>query len=68
MKKLPIINFDKFEKRQGLGILPPNCEMFWYGFYTEHFYSKNYQPEGIGIKWKGNPFELNQYFDYILNK
>ena len=69
MKMPPLINIDKFKKRYWLDILSPNREMFWYALdSTYHHQTKNDQREGIEIKWEGNPFELNDNYDYILEK
>ena len=68
MKKLPLTNFDKFEKKHWTD-RTPNCELFWCGrVATHHYQYKNYQEEGIEIEWKGNPFGLDYKFDYILKK
>ena len=69
MKKLPLINIDKFEKKHTLEITsPPNCETLWLSWNTYHFQRKNNQREGIEIEWIDNPFELCSYYDYILEK
>ena len=64
----PITNFNKFEKvhwRSHL-FLQSNCEFFGYSGNTYHYHRKNNQHEGIEIKWKDNPFELDYKFDYVL--
>ena len=67
MKKLPITNFDKFEKKYSTRY-SRNCEMFWHGTSTYHYQRKNNQPEGIQIEWENNLFELEYNSDYILEK
>ena len=68
MKKLPITNFDKFEKKYSTRY-SRNCEMFWHGMSTYHYQYKNSQTEGIEVKWEGNPFKLIYYSDiYVLEK
>ena len=71
MKNLPLTNIEKFKKINRGSIRPFNYEiLFFTGIYsTCHFQYKNFQQEGIEIIWKGNPFELEHYFDlYILKK
>ena len=69
MKTLPLTNIDKFEKKEFIYQRPPNCEIFWYGHNTWNYQLKNFQAEGIVIKWKDNPFELDFYRDnYVLEK
>jgi len=69
MKKLPLTNFDKFEKRPlGCGV-PSNSELLWAWPKESHYcLVKNNQVEGIKIKLEGNPFNLDFDFDYILEK
>ena len=70
MKTPPLINIDKFKKRNWLDILSPNREVFWHYHYrlnTYHYQRKNNKREGIEIEWSGNPFGLG-YFDYYTLK
>jgi len=67
MKKLPITNFEKFKKNSWQWSV--NREMFWRETKSTHHYQlKNWRIEGIQIKWENNAFELDNYFDYVLEK
>jgi len=67
MKKLPLTNFEKFKKNSWQW--SENRELFWYQMKTTyHYQHKNGEIEGIIIKWEDNLFELEQYFDYVLEK
>ena len=69
MKKLPLTNIDKFEKVFWTNLWSPNCEIFWWGIgNTYHYQHKNYQEEGIEIKWNDNLFDLSRYIPYVLEK
>ena len=65
MKKLPITNFDKFEKN---GVGTQNCEIVWFVFNTHYYLRKNDEREGIENIWKGNPFDLYINCNYVLEK
>ena len=68
MKALPIRNIEKFEKNDWKTPCPPNCELFWCGSYTYHYLRKTDLQEGIKIIWDGNPFDLDIYSNYVLEK
>ena len=68
MKPVPLTNFDKFKKVPWDEFFYGNYEVLYYTYNTFHFYIKNDQIEGIEVEWEKNPFKLESYFDYILEK
>ena len=71
MKKLPIINFDKFEKNCYRRQLVSNCEVFWHYHHelnTHHCQVNNSQLEGVEIVWEGDPFHLIYNLGFIYLK